>query len=125
MPDTLISDVIPSAVDCLFCRMALGLIDVPKLHDDELVFAIRDISPRAPVHLLIVPKQHVPDARHIAASLGSALVRMFEVAAQLARSEGVHDRGYRLAFNAGEDAGMTISHLHMHLVGGRPLGPEG
>ena len=110
---------------CLFCKMASGEMPVNKLHDDGLVFAIRDINPRAPVHLLIVPKQHIDDARHVGDTHAPALARMFEVAARLAGDEGIAKRGYRLAFNVGEEAGMTISHLHMHLVGGRHLGAEG
>jgi len=111
--------------DCLFCKMASGAMAVDKLHDDELVFAIRDINPRAPVHLLIIPKQHVDDARVVDDAQGAALARMLAVGARLAKAEGVAESGYRLAFNVGDDAGMTIHHLHMHLVGGRPLGPEG
>jgi histidine triad (HIT) family protein len=111
--------------DCLFCNMASGAMDVPKLHDDDLVFAIRDINPRAPAHLLIITKEHIPDARHVTAAHGPALARMFAVAQTLAKTEGLDRRGYRLAFNVGEDAGMTIPHLHMHLIGGRKLGAEG
>ncbi len=111
--------------DCLFCKMASGAMDVPKLHDDELLFAIRDINPRAPVHLLIVPKAHIADARHVGDEHGALLARMVGVAAQLAEGEGIHQRGYRLAFNVGEEGGMTISHLHMHVLGGRHLGAEG
>ena len=113
------------AEGCLFCGMASGAIDAPKLHDDDLVFAIRDINPRAPVHILIVPKEHVADASSIGEAHGAALARMVEVAAQLAEADGLAGRGYRLAFNVGEDAGMTIPHLHMHLLGGRRLGAEG
>ena len=111
--------------DCLFCKMASGAMDVPKLHDDDLVFAIRDINPRAPVHVLIVPKQHIADARDLSAVHGDVLARMFRVARVAAEGEGVLESGYRVAFNIGDDAGMTIHHLHMHLLGGRPLGPEG
>ncbi|HYM14850.1 MAG TPA: HIT domain-containing protein [Dehalococcoidia bacterium] len=111
--------------ECLFCAMAAGTIAVDKLHDDELVFAIRDINPRAPVHLLIIPKEHIPDGRHVGDEHGAALARMFAVAQELGRAENLERRGYRLAFNVGEDAGMTIPHLHMHLVGGRRLGAEG
>jgi histidine triad (HIT) family protein len=111
--------------DCLFCRMASGAMDVPKLHDDELVFAIRDINPRAPTHVLVIPKQHVPDSRNVGDDHGPTLARMFEVAGAVAMSEGLAERGYRLALNVGDDAGMTIHHLHMHVVGGRRLGPEG
>jgi histidine triad (HIT) family protein len=111
--------------DCLFCKMASGALDVPKLHDDNVVFAIRDINPRAPVHLLVIPKEHIPDARAVGEQHGVALARMFAVASELAEAEGLGRRGYRLAFNIGEDAGMTVAHLHMHLVGGRHLGAEG
>jgi len=111
--------------DCLFCQMASGEVQVAKLHDDDAVFAVRDINPRAPVHLLIVPKQHIADARHVGPEEGPLLTHMFAVARDLAVQENVDKRGFRLAFNVGEDAGMTIPHLHMHLVGGRTLGAEG
>jgi histidine triad (HIT) family protein len=110
---------------CLFCRMASGELDVPKLHDDDRVFAIRDINPRAPVHVLVIPKRHIADAREAGDAHGEMLGRMIAVAAEIARGEGLDRRGYRLAFNVGEDAGMTIPHLHMHLIGGRHLGAEG
>jgi len=110
---------------CLFCKMASGEMEAPKLHDDDAVFAIRDINPRAPVHLLVIPKRHIADAREVRDEHGAALGRMFAVAAELAEREGLSKRGYRIAFNVGEDAGMTIPHLHMHVVGGRQLGAEG
>ncbi len=111
--------------DCLFCNMSSGAMDVPKLHDDDLVFAIRDINPRAPVHILIIPKEHIADARDVSERHGPAIARMVSVARDLAGADGLLERGYRLAFNIGEDAGMTIPHLHMHLIGGRHLGAEG
>jgi histidine triad (HIT) family protein len=111
--------------DCLFCKMASGEMGVTKLYDDDIVFAIRDINPRAPVHVLIIPKRHIADAAAVGEPDGVVLARMFETAARLAESEGIAKRGYRLAFNVGEEAGMTVSHLHMHLVGGRYLGAEG
>jgi histidine triad (HIT) family protein len=111
--------------DCLFCRMASGEIPVPKVAENESAFAIRDINPRAPVHCLIIPREHVPTAQDIAAGHGAVLAGLFELATATARAEGVFESGYRLAFNVGEAAGMTISHLHLHLLGGRPLGPEG
>jgi len=113
------------ADECLFCRMGSGAMHVPKVHEDELVFAIRDINPRAPVHLLVIPKEHIEDGRAVEDGHGQVLARMFAVSARLAEVEGLSRRGYRLAFNVGEDAGMTISHLHMHVLGGRALGAEG
>lgn len=111
--------------DCLFCRMNAGEIPAPRVAENAAAFAIRDINPRAPVHALIIPKQHIAWARDIAPEHGAALAGMFELATTVADIEGVKDSGYRLAFNVGEAAGMTIWHLHLHLLGGRPLGPEG
>jgi histidine triad (HIT) family protein len=113
------------AEDCLFCKMASGEMQVPKVVEDDQVFAIRDINPRAPVHVLVIPKQHIANAQSIEAGHGPVLARMFEVANEVARREGIFESGYRLAFNVLGDAGMTIWHLHLHVVGGRRLGPEG
>ncbi len=111
--------------DCLFCRMVAGEVPAPKLIDDEDLFAIRDINPRAPVHILVIPKKHIPTAEDITEEDGPLLSRMTRAAAKLAAADGLAERGYRLAFNVRGDAGMTIWHLHMHVVGGRRLGPEG
>lgn len=111
--------------DCLFCKMATGEVDVPRVAENAAAFAIRDINPRAPVHALIIPRRHIGWARDLGMEDGATLGAMFELATEAADIEGVAESGYRLAFNVGEAAGMTISHLHLHLVGGRPLGPEG
>ncbi|MFN0148800.1 MAG: HIT domain-containing protein [Dehalococcoidia bacterium] len=111
--------------DCLFCRMAAGAIPVTPLCENEAAFAIRDINPRAPVHVLVIPRLHIPDARDLTAADGATLGALFQLAGEAGRVEGVHETGYRLAFNVGEAAGMTIPHLHLHLLGGRQLGPEG
>jgi len=111
--------------DCLFCSMASGTMAVPKLYEDEHLFVIRDINPRAPVHLMVIPRQHIPDAAAVADEHGLLLARMFQAARDAAAGEGLAERGYRLAINRGRDAGMTIHHLHMHVLGGRTLGPEG
>ncbi len=111
--------------DCLFCRMVAGEVPVPKLIDNDDLFAIRDINPRAPTHILVVPKRHIPTAEDVTAEDGPLLARMLQVARELAAADGLDQRGYRLAFNVKGDSGMTVWHLHMHLVGGRRLGPEG
>lgn len=112
--------------DCLFCKMAEGAVQVEKVHDDELVFAIRDIAPRAPVHILVIPRAHISSARALDPTRdGPLLGHMIGVANSLAEQDGVGERGYRLAFNVGEEGGQTVYHLHMHLLGGRPLGAEG
>lgn len=111
--------------DCLFCQMRDGAIPVEKIAQNEYAFAIRDINPRAPIHVLIIPNEHIPTAKDLTADHGQALVGVFTLATEVAKLEGVFEPGYRLAFNIGEAAGMTIYHLHLHLVGGRKLGPEG
>ena len=111
--------------DCLFCKMAAGEIPTSPLYDDDLVFAIRDVNPRAPVHFMVIPKEHIPTAKEIRGEHGPILSRMFTTASQLAREERIAEDGYRLAFNVGDAAGMTIPHLHLHCLGGRALGPEG
>ena len=112
--------------DCLFCKMASGALDVPKLHNDELVFAIRDINPRAPVHALVIPREHIPSVRELDEEQHGALLgRLIAVANRVADAEGTGERGYRLAFNCGDDGGQTVYHLHLHLLGGRRLGAEG
>jgi histidine triad (HIT) family protein len=111
--------------ECLFCDMGSGKTPVDKLHDDDQVFAIRDIHPRAPVHFMVIPKEHIPSAIEIGQEHGPLLAHMIQVANRLAQSEGIADKGYRLALNVGEYGGQTIYHIHMHVLGGRRLGPEG
>ena len=111
--------------ECLFCDMGSGKTPVDKLHDDDRVFAIRDIHPRAPVHFMVIPKEHIPSAVDIGQEHGSLLAHMIQVANRVAQSEGTAEKGYRLALNVGEYGGQTIYHIHMHVLGGRRLGPEG
>lgn len=108
-----------TATDCSFCRIVTGEIPSTRLHDDELVIAIRDIAPRAPTHILLLPRRHIGSAADLVESDGSLLGRLFAVAAELARSEGIADDGYRLISNVGRWGGQTVDHLHVHLMGGR------
>ena len=105
--------------------MASGAMAVEKLHDDDLCFAIRDINPRAPVHLMVIPQEHIASVREVREEHGPLLARMLSVANRLADGEGIAERGYRLAFNVGSEGGQTIYHLHLHVLGGRRLGAEG
>ncbi len=111
--------------DCLFCNMAQGETSIDKLFEDDLVFAIRDIRPRAPVHFMVIPKEHIPSAAELRSDHGLVLSHLFTAAARVALEEGLAERGYRLTLNVGPDAGMTVHHLHLHCLGGRALGPEG
>jgi histidine triad (HIT) family protein len=108
-----------SAADCLFCRIVEGEIPSTRVHDDELVIAIRDVSPRAPTHILLMPRRHIGSAADLVESDGPMLGRLFAVAAELARLEGIADGGYRLISNVGRWGGQTVDHLHVHLMGGR------
>lgn len=105
--------------------MESGEIPAPRVAENDLTFAIRDINPRAPIHALIIPKTHIPTAADLTSEHGAILAAMYSLATEVAAIEGVTEKGYRLAFNVGEAAGMTIWHLHLHLIGGRKLGAEG
>jgi histidine triad (HIT) family protein len=105
--------------------MAAGEVPVEKIAQNEHAFAIRDINPRAPVHALVIPRVHVATAKELEWTHGEVLAGVFMLSRDVAKLEGVADGGYRLAFNVGDNAGMTIPHLHLHLLGGRRLGPEG
>ena len=111
--------------DCLFCKMERGDIPVTKIAENGDAFAIRDINPRAPVHALIIPKQHVASGRELTTEHGAMLGGLFALSVEVGKLEGVAESGYRLAFNVGDAAGMTVHHLHLHLLGGRRLGAEG
>ena len=106
-------------MSCIFCRIAAGEIPSTKVHEDELVFAIRDIRPQAPVHLLVIPKAHLGSLSELE---DEALAgRLLSVAARLARAEKL-DQGWRLIGNTRDHAGQEVGHLHLHVLGGRKLG---
>lgn len=106
--------------DCLFCKIIAGDIPSTKVYEDENVFAFRDINPQAPVHILVVPKQHIACAADITAENSEVVARVFESIAKIAKAEGL-DSGYRVINNCGEDGGQTVMHLHFHLIGGEKL----
>ncbi|MEE0981013.1 MAG: histidine triad nucleotide-binding protein [Acutalibacteraceae bacterium] len=105
-------------MDCLFCKIINGDIPSAKVYEDETVFAFRDIEPQAPVHILIIPKQHIKSVTEITPENSAVVAHIFEVAAKIAEDEGLTD-GYRIVNNCGDSAGQTVKHLHFHLMGGR------
>ena len=110
--------------DCLFCKIVAGDIPTTGVLDRGNVFAFRDVSPQAPTHILIVPKSHIVDVTAISdenVSSPTLLTEMVAAANEIASDENIDDRGYRLVFNVGPDAGQTVFHLHLHLLGGRPM----
>jgi histidine triad (HIT) family protein len=107
----------------LFERIVARELPAKIVYQDERVTAFRDINPRAPVHILIVPNKPIPTANDIADDDAALIGHMFVVARNLARSEGIAENGYRLIINCNEHGGQEVYHLHVHLLGGKPLGP--
>jgi histidine triad (HIT) family protein len=107
--------------NCLFCRIAAGTVSSTKVHEDDVVFAFRDIAPRAPTHILVIPRDHIASAADLTQDHGPMLGRLFATIAEIARREGIADAGYRLVSNVGRWGGQTVDHLHIHLLGGRPF----
>lgn len=107
-------------MDCLFCKIVAGEIPSNKLYEDDQVLAFYDIDPKAPVHFLVIPKQHIQSADEIDASNSQIVAHVFEVVAKLAKELKL-DNGYRIVNNCGEDGGQTVGHLHFHVLGGRML----
>jgi histidine triad (HIT) family protein len=108
-------------MDCIFCQIVAGKVPSNILYQDEEVIAFPDINPLAPTHLLIIPKRHIPSLAHLSEAELSLIGHMVDVANQLAKKEGIAEKGYRLAINCGEQGGQLVPHLHMHLLGGKKL----
>jgi histidine triad (HIT) family protein len=107
----------------LFERIIQGELPANIVHRDERVIAFRDIHPRAPTHILIVPIKPIPTANDVTVADEALLGHMFVVAAELARREGIAENGYRLIVNCNAHGGQEVYHLHLHLLGGKPMGP--
>lgn len=108
-------------MDCIFCQIIAGKVPGDILYQDKEIIAFRDIHPQAPIHLLIVPKKHIPSLTHLSEADSPLIAHMVNVANRLAKDKGIAERGYRLVINCGEDGGQLVPHLHMHLLGGRKL----
>ncbi|HZE41927.1 MAG TPA: histidine triad nucleotide-binding protein [Stackebrandtia sp.] len=109
--------------DCLFCRIVAGEIPSTKVAEDDRVLAFRDINPKAPVHVQLIPKRHYADAAELAAADPALAGELLAAAGRVAAAEGIADDGYRLMFNTGAHGGQEVFHVHLHLLGGKPLGP--
>ncbi len=108
--------------ECIFCRIVAGEIPSEIVYRDEYVTAFRDIEPMAPVHILLVPNEHVQSTEQLEERHEPALGRLLHAASIVARQEGVSDNGYRLTINTGRNANQIVPHLHLHLMGGRQFG---
>ncbi len=108
-------------MECLFCAIAAGDIPSTEVLSTELSYAFRDLNPAAPTHVLVVPREHVADAAALDSSDGDMIADLFSTARAVAQVEGLEERGYRLVLNVGEDAGNSVPHLHLHVLGGRRM----
>jgi histidine triad (HIT) family protein len=113
--------VVTDTLDCLVCRIVAGEIPATLVHEDDEIIAFRDIAPRAPTHVLVVPRRHIASVAALEDADAGLAGRLLLVAAAIARQEGIADHGYRVVTNIGAWGGQTIFHLHLHLLGGRPL----
>lgn len=107
-------------MDCIFCKIAAGEIPSKKVYEDEQILAFYDIEPKAPVHVLVIPKAHVAGVREITADNAAVVAHIFATVPQIAATLGITD--YRVVTNNGVDAGQTVHHLHFHILGGGQLG---
>ena len=109
--------------NCLFCRIVAGEVPATVVHETDTTLAFRDIDPKAPVHVLVIPKDHHPDVASLAVTDRDAAADLLAAAAAVAEAEGLTGDGYRLLFNTGGYAGQEVFHVHGHVLGGAPLGP--
>ena len=107
--------------DCLFCKMIAGDIKPDKVYENDSVLAFRDINPQAPTHVLVVPKTHIATLNDLESQHRELVGEMYLAAQTVAREEGIDERGYRTTMNCNADAGQTVFHIHLHLLGGRPM----
>lgn len=108
--------------DCLFCKIVAGDIPSTPVYETETTYAFRDISPQSRVHVLVVPREHHEDAGALAAVDPVLLAEVLNAGLEIVRQEGIEESGYRFVFNTGPDAGRTVFHAHLHVLGGEQLG---
>ena len=107
--------------ECLFCKIVAGQIPATIVFQDDHVVAFKDVTPRAPTHVLIVPRRHIASLNDLGAGDDALVGEMVRAAAAIATEQGLADRGYRTVFNCNADAGQTVFHIHLHLLGGRTM----
>ena len=109
--------------NCLFCKIAAGVIPSTRVYEDDLVLAFRDIAPQAPTHILVVPKAHIDSCGAITSENSAVMAHIFEVIPQIAKAEGL-DNGFRVVSNCGDDGCQSVHHLHFHILGGKKLSEQ-
>ncbi len=111
----------PPPEDCIFCRIGAGDLPAEEVAASPRTLAFRDIDPAMPVHVLVIPRRHIESAATIDATHAEVLGELFQTARRVAESEGLSERGWRLVLNVGDDARNSVPHLHLHVLGGRPM----
>jgi histidine triad (HIT) family protein len=106
---------------CIFCRMVEGEIKPDVVYEDEAVLAFRDTNPQSPTHVLLIPKEHIATTNDLDDDNAAILGRLYLAAKQVAADEGIAERGYRMVMNCNPEAGQSVYHIHLHLLGGRPM----
>ena len=110
--------------DCIFCKIVKGEIPSSKVYEDEDILAFKDINPVTPVHILVIPKKHIESLNNIEAEDEKLLGKIFLTIKQIAKEQGIAEKGYRVVNNCGEDGGQEVKHLHFHILGGKKLGTK-
>ena len=105
--------------DCLFCKIIEGKIAAKKVYEDDLALAFEDINPQAPVHILVIPKKHIPTALDIEKNDHDLIGHLVDVANRIAKDKGIAERGYRMVMNCNPESVQTVYHIHLHMLGGR------
>lgn len=113
------------SADCIFCKIVAGQIPSTKVYEDDDVVAFHDIYPQAPVHVLVIPKQHLESVANLGDGDDRLLGRLFHSIQEVVQTTGIAGSGYRVSTNTGKDSGQVVFHLHFHVMGGKPLGPLG
>lgn len=108
--------------DCIFCKVAAGEIESKKVSEDDEIVAFHDINKKAPVHILVIPRKHISSLLAIEPEDEALLSKLHTAAIRLAREQGIAESGFRLVMNCNRDAGQSVDHIHLHLLGGRPMG---
>ena len=108
--------------ECLFCRMVAGEIQPDVVYEDDEIMAFRDVNPQAPTHVLVIPKRHIGTTNDLQPDDAELVGRMVLVAGKVAGDDGVDERGYRVLLNCNREAGQAVFHIHLHVLGGRPMG---
>lgn len=111
----------PNDPKCVFCRIAQGELESERVLEQDDVLAFRDLNPQAPSHILVIPRRHIPAVAKLQEGDGEVAGRLLLAAREVAEAEGLEEGGYRLVVNQGRDGGQTVDHLHLHVLGGRPM----